>query len=127
MGTDGSGPKRILVVSDDPLVREQARFGFPAGVAVSFADDARDAIRSLRDEQPAAVVVDMQTGSAGAVALLRDMAQTPRLARIPTLVLLQRDQDAWLAQTAGATAYRTKPLGPGRLAGAVLPLTAGVD
>jgi DNA-binding response OmpR family regulator len=112
----------VLVVSDDPLVREEARYGFPAEVKVSFAVDARDAARMLEHEQRSIVVVDLQTGNAGGYALAKDMADSSRLAGIPLLILLQRPQDAWLAKEAGADAFCTKPLGGGRLAREVLAL-----
>jgi DNA-binding response OmpR family regulator len=113
--------QHVLVVSDDPLVREESRYGFPAGVRVSFALDARDALASLERGVPSVVVVDLQTGNAGGYALAREMSQSARLAHLPILMLLQRDQDAWLAKRAGATAFCTKPLG-GRLVRAVLAL-----
>jgi uncharacterized protein YecT (DUF1311 family) len=58
----------------------------------------------------------MQTGNAGGYALARHMSESEALARIPTLILLQRTQDAWLATRSGATASCTKPLAPGQLA-----------
>jgi two-component system phosphate regulon response regulator PhoB len=120
--TGEAGTLSVLVVSDDPLVREDARYGFPAGVDVSFALDARDAADALRESTPSVVVVDMQTGNAGGYALARYMAESEALSRVPTLILLQRSQDAWLAARSGATACRTKPLQPGQLAREVLAL-----
>jgi CheY-like chemotaxis protein len=111
---------QLLVVSDDPLVREQARFGFPKGVAVSFATDSREAMDALQGDEPSVVVVDMQTGSAGGYGLTTDMAADPRLARVPVVILLEREQDAWLAKKAGATSFHTKPPAPGELVRAVL-------
>jgi DNA-binding response OmpR family regulator len=113
---------RVFVVSDDPLVRDEARYGFPEGVEVEFAADAREAATRLSRRSPTVVVVDMQTGNAGGYALTRYMAESKSLAGVPTLVLLERPQDAWLARNAGATAHRTKPLAPGELALAVLAL-----
>jgi CheY-like chemotaxis protein len=107
-------------VSDDPIVREQARFGFPSGAVVSFAVDAREAWQLLQRDDFSAVVADMQTGSAGGFGLTRDMAESERLARIPVLILLEREQDAWLARKAGATSYHTKPMTAVGLVGEVL-------
>jgi CheY-like chemotaxis protein len=107
---------RVLVVSDDARVREEARFGFPPEATVTFAIDTRQASPALEGQRPSIVVVDMQTGNAGGYAMARNIAETSRLARVPVLILLERDHDAWLAKAAGATAYRTKPLHPGQLA-----------
>lgn len=109
-----------MVVSDDPLVREQARSGFPAGVTTSFAIDARAAWQQMQEKEPSVVVADMQAGNAGAYGLARDMAYNERFARIPVVILLERAHDAWLAKSAGATAYRTKPLDAGELVREVL-------
>jgi CheY-like chemotaxis protein len=110
----------VLVVSDDVLVREQARWAFPTGVTVSFAVDSRDAWQQLQERAPSVVVVDMQTGNAGGYGLTRDMSEDERLARVPVVILLEREQDEWLARSSGATAYRTKPLAPGDLVREVL-------
>ncbi|MFN2489811.1 MAG: response regulator [Actinomycetota bacterium] len=118
----GSADRTVLVVSDDPLVRDDARYGFPVGIAVSFAVDSRDAARLLEEERPSVVVVDMQTGNAGGYSLARHMAESAQLDSVPILILLERDQDRWLARKAGASAYRTKPLRPGELARQTLAL-----
>ena len=99
----------VLVVSDDPLLREEARYGFPED-AVGFAIDSRDALEAVQDKLPEVVVVDLQTGSAGGFNLIRALRQHDRTRDIPTLLLLERPQDAWLARQAGASAVRVKPL-----------------
>ena len=113
-----------MVVSEDPRVREEARYGLPSGWTASFADDSRDAWMSLELERPSLVVVDLQTGNAGGYALARDMAESAKLAVVPILILLERRQDAWLARRSGASAFLVKPLRPGELARAVDALSA---
>ena len=100
----------LLVVSDDPEVADELRFGLPGGIEVASANDARDAIDKLASLTPRAVVVDLQTGSAGGFALARDMSQIARLAAIPVIVLLEREADSWLADQAGATLALKKPV-----------------
>jgi len=92
----------LLVVSDDPAVEEALRFGLAGGIEVTLALDAVEAIERLASLTPRAVVVDLQTGNSGGFALARDMSQIARLASIPVIVLLERDQDRWLADQAGA-------------------------
>lgn len=113
----------VFVVSDDPRVRDVAGFGFGSSVEVTFAADAREALEVMREGIPAAVVVDMHAGSAGGFALVKDMKADPRLSRVPVLMLLQRDQDAWLAREAGAELHRTKPIDASELVEAALSLT----
>lgn len=100
----------LLVVSDDPEVAYELRFGLPGGIEVASAHDARDAIDKLASLTPRAVVVDLQTGNAGGFALARDMSQIARLAAIPVIVLLEREADSWLADQAGATLALKKPV-----------------
>lgn len=122
--TDAEAPASwIFVVSDDPRVRDVAGFGFGSSVEVTFAADAREALEVMRDGIPAVAVVDMQAGSAGGFALAKDMNADPRLSQVPVLMLLQRDQDAWLAREAGAAMYRTKPIDASELVEAALSLT----
>lgn len=113
----------ILVVSDDPLVREQARYGFSEGISISFVLDAREVPEALTIHEPSIVVVDMQTGNAGGFSLCREMAESGDHAGVPILMLLERPQDSWLARSAGATAFLVKPLGPGALAREVYSLS----
>jgi DNA-binding response OmpR family regulator len=96
-------------VTDNQAVRDEFAYGFPIDVEVSFARDSRDAWRLLREQPPSAVVVDLQTGSAGGYNLAKEMEFTD-LADIPVLMLLEREQDAWLARQAGARNYHLKPV-----------------
>lgn len=100
----------VLVVSDDPHLSTEIVYAFPDHVGVSFAHDAREAWTSMSDFVPSIVLLDMRAGSAGGYGLSRDMAANDRLRAVPRLILLERPQDGWLAQQAGASAYRVKPV-----------------
>ncbi len=102
--------ERIVVVTDDPRIADEARIGFAPDVVIEIVGDAREALASMARSVPSVAVVDLQTGSAGGFGLARDMHQDDRLKEIPILMLLERDQDAWLAKQAGAAAFRTKPV-----------------
>ncbi len=118
-----SDPERlVVVVSDDPHVREELEHGFPSGVVVRMAIDAREAWGLMDHATPSVVVVDLQTGSAGGFALSKDMHDVLRLARVPILMLLDRRQDEWLAKQAEATAVRLKPIEVTRLVGDVMSM-----
>lgn len=108
-------PLHVLVVSDNPSVRRELEYGFSSSIEVSFVIDAREALRNLEKTDVSAVVVDLQTGSAGGYGLARDMAADARLRGIPVLMLLDREQDDWLARTAGAKRWRVKPVGADQL------------
>ncbi len=123
MGDDAK--LRVLVVSDDPLIRDEAEYGFPEHVALRMATDSRDAWRLILDDLPDVVIVDLQTGSAGGFDLIKVLRQDQRTESIPALLLLERPQDAWLADQAGATATRVKPLEAAELATEAVALAAG--
>lgn len=112
----------VLVVTMDPLVREEARYGFSENVTVELVTDAREALHLMGDHVPDVAVVDIQTGSAGGFGLVREMRQTVGLQDVPVLMLLDRDQDAWLARSAGAKKHLTKPIDSARLASEALSL-----
>jgi DNA-binding response OmpR family regulator len=117
------GPKRLLVVSDDGQVREELRYGLPADFEVDLATDAREAWTHMSETIPWAVVVDLQTGSAGGYGLARDMSEDARLAHVPVVMLLERPQDEWLAKQAGAAAYLVKPVNAQHILKALSQLT----
>ncbi len=102
--------KLVFVVSDDPLVREECQFGFPSDTTVEIYHDELDATGAMADRAPDVVIVDLQTGNAGGYSLTRRMRSSPRLSDVPILILLEREQDRWLAHQSGATNSRVKPL-----------------
>jgi DNA-binding response OmpR family regulator len=112
----------VLVVTDDPTLELEARYAFPDDFDVVVVGDARAAARELALWTPAAVVVDLLSGSAGGFALGRDMSQRPRTAAVPILMLIDRHQDEWLARQAGAAAVRTKPIDTAELVASTLDL-----
>jgi DNA-binding response OmpR family regulator len=121
---EGEAARKILVVSTDPLIREETLYGFPPDFAIHFATDSREAISVMSDLRPEAVIVDIQTGNAGGFSLARDMAQIPRLQDVPILMLLERSQDDWLARQAGAEKICLKPIETGELVDQTLELIA---
>lgn len=119
MPSDGA---RILVVSDDSSVRDEASFAFPSSIEVRLATDGREARGILEEWTPSAVLVDLQTGNEGGFGLARDMHSDSRWSAVPIVILLERDQDKWLANQAGAKLVRVKPIDVGRLVDETLAL-----
>lgn len=105
-----SPKKVILVVSDDPTLREDASYSFPEEYDVLLARDARDALRIMDARPPSLAIVDIKTGSAGGYSLAREMHSVATLDDVPILMLLERHQDSWLARQAGARRWATKPV-----------------
>jgi DNA-binding response OmpR family regulator len=114
--------KRIVVVTRDPRLAEMARYGFTPEFEIEVVTDAREALATMTRAAPSVAVVELRAGSAGGFALARDMHQNDRLRDVPILMVLERDQDAWLAKQAGADAIRTKPVGVADLVADTLAL-----
>ena len=112
----------LLVVTADPALEREAQFAFPADFDVVVVRDAREAADELAAWTPAAVVVDLLSGSAGGYALGSDMSQDARLAQVPLVMMLDRHQDRWLAERGGAAACLIKPIDTAELVEGVLDL-----
>lgn len=122
MPAEGEPSRSLVVVSRDERISEGARLGFPGDIQIVPASDAREALALLRTFVPAAIVIDIHTGSAGGVGLARDLRDLPHLREVPILMLIEREPDRWLAGQAGADAIRVKPLGTSELVDAVSAL-----
>lgn len=117
-----TGTTIVLVVTDDPLIREEMTYGFPSDIRVEIVADSREAMTAMGELDPSVVVVDIQTGSSGGFSLARDMSQHGRLKDVPICMLLERPQDEWLAKEAGAKHLLIKPIGAAELVSVVLGL-----
>ena len=100
--------QRILVADDDPVIREAvAEILEIEGYRVRTAADGVEALRLLRQELPALLILDMRMpGLSGweVAAELRSLAID-----VPILVMTAaRDARAWAAEVA-ASAYLAKP------------------
>ena len=112
----------VLVVSDDPQVRDGGLFGFPTDIELRLAVEGRDAWSLMEGWIPGLVIVDIQTGSSGGFALSKEMSNSTRLKDVPILMLLEREQDKWLAGSAGARSSMVKPIEADRLTRVALEL-----
>ncbi|MFQ5948452.1 MAG: response regulator [Acidimicrobiia bacterium] len=104
---------RVLVVADEPWVRNDVRASLSeARFELTETDDSLQAVAAAGEPHPDAVVVDLQVGSMGGMAVtraLRDAAATGRVPQVPIVILLDRRADAFLARRAGADAWLQKP------------------
>jgi len=119
----------IVVVSDAPSVR--------AEVASALDEPGTDLIQvisgpevapAVDEHEPDLVVVDMQIGNMGAMAICMDLrleASYGNLPDVPVLMLLDRRADVFLAKRAGAEGWLVKPLDPLRLRKAATALSEG--
>lgn len=104
---------KILVVADVSWVQNEVHAALtePDFTLIDHDDPATAAERA-HDEGVNAVVVDLQVGAMGGVAVtrsLRDASIKPEIADIPAIILLDRSADAFLAKRAGAAGWVVKP------------------
>jgi len=119
----------IVVASDAPSVRR-------AIVAVLETPETElwevasgpETLAAVADEPPELVIVDLQMGSMGGMAVcleLRLEASYGNLPHVPVLMLLDRRPDVFLAKRSGAEGWLVKPLDPLRLRRATAALLDG--
>ena len=102
----------VLVVSDASWVSNQVRASLAVGDwDISELEDPRQALETVVETSPQSLVVDMQVGSMGGMAVIRairdevDPDSRPRM-----VLLLDRSADRFLAHRAGADACVLKPI-----------------
>ena len=110
---------RILVAADAQWVRDQIRSSFVAPgqevIEVTRGQDVRDAVAR---ERPDLVVLDLQIGNMGGIAVALDLHLEESAGRLPPskiLLLLDREADRFLSKRADADAELVKPVDAGIL------------
>ena len=116
----------ILVASDAPTLRREVEAVISGpDIEVNAVRSGPEVISFVTDESPDLVIVDMQMGNMGGMAVcleLRLQESYDALDHIPVLMLLDRRPDVFLARRSGAEGWLVKPLDPLRLRRAVTTL-----
>ncbi len=109
----------ILVASDAPSVRAEVIGTVRRpDLEIREARSGPEVIAAVLEELPDLVVVDLQMGNMGGMAVcleLRLDASYGRIGHVPVLMLLDRRPDVFLARRSGAEGWLVKPLDPIRL------------
>ena len=119
----------VLLIADDDWVRNdvEAALSGPRRSIVTEADP-RAAVSRAAEVAPEAIVIDLQVGSMGGMAVVRackDAIAANQLAEAPLVLLLDRAADGFLADRSGADAWVTKPFTAQELR-AVIPAGSSV-
>jgi CheY-like chemotaxis protein len=105
----------ILVVADEPWVLTDVRAALgDSRYTLTESSDPRLAAETVAATRPDAVVVDLQVGSMGGMAVTRAVRHAfigSDIEAPPVILLLDRDADAFLAGRSGAAAWVRKPFG----------------
>jgi len=109
------GDKLILVVDDEPSVRELLVSYFegawvPRGYAVETADNGADAVAAVHRRRPALVLLDVEMPQMGGVAALREIHAIDR--SIPVIMVTGNESTRVAGEliTDGAFSYIPKPV-----------------
>ncbi len=117
---------KILVAADGKWVRDQVRVAFVApGQEVIEVSRGQDVRETVRVEKPDLVVLDLQIGNMGGIAVAIDLhleAAAGRVPSVPIMLLLDREADRFIAKRADADAVLVKPVDAGTLRRAAKPL-----
>lgn len=120
---------KVLLVADAAWVVNEVKSSLSlGGWDIEVTSDPRKTIDLVTDTEPQVVIVDMQVGSMGGMAVIRairgeiDDGDRPRL-----VLLLDRSADRFLAGRAGADACVAKPINAADLRGAIVEPSSTAD
>lgn len=112
-------PSRILVVDDDPALRELlSAYLTDTGFVVDLAGDGAGMRRAIEQARPDAIVLDLMLPGEDGLMLTRMLrAQAGAAAAIPVLILSARGEetDRVVGLEMGADDYLAKPFSPREL------------
>ena len=121
----------VLVVADGEWVTNEVRSALTVGSwQIEETDDPRSVTDRLEESRLDAVIVDLQVGSKGGMAVVRSIRQaTDGFERPRTVLLLDRRADEFLARRAGADASVVKPINAAELRAALgmVQVQTGID
>lgn len=119
----------ILVAADARWVRDQVRAAFVSpGQRVVEVTRGQDVRTIFGTEHPDLVILDMQIGNMGGIAVATDLRLEESAGRLPhatVLLLVDREADCFLARRADTEAVLVKPVDAGTLRRAAKRLLAG--
>lgn len=107
--------QRILIVDDDPHIREVLRFALEkAGYETSAAEDGKQALHRFDDQQPDLVVLDIMMPEMDGTEVCRALRQR---SLVPIVFLSSKDEevDRIIGLELGGDDYVTKPFSPREL------------
>jgi DNA-binding response OmpR family regulator len=121
----------VLVASDANWVRDHVRAALCGpGFELIEVERGRDVRTGVAEHKLDLVIVDLQIGNMGGMAVSLDLRLEEsggRLPHVPILLLLDREADRFLARRSTADAMLVKPIDPGTLRRTVKTLLAAED
>ena len=119
----------ILVATDAEWVLDDLRAALEEpGTTFTICRNGRMVSRTVAAKVPDIVILDLQIGSMGGMAVTMDLRldeSSGRLPHVPILMLLDRAADVHLARRSDADGWLIKPLDALRISRAVATVLAG--
>jgi DNA-binding response OmpR family regulator len=103
---------QLLLVADSTWVRNDVEASLPSDEWSINHADPRSVVEAAIADPPTAVLVDMQVGSMGGMAViraLRDAIAMGKIKAVPLILMLDRRVDQFIADRAGADRSLLKP------------------
>jgi DNA-binding NarL/FixJ family response regulator len=124
----GSGPVRVLVADDHPVVRAGLRAllsAEPGLAVVAEAGSGEETILMARQHRPDVVLMDLRMPGAGGLAAIRQLSADQPGVRVVVLTTYDSDADILPAVEAGAAGYLLKDTPRDTLVGAIFAAARG--
>jgi DNA-binding NarL/FixJ family response regulator len=124
----GSGPVRVLVADDHPVVRAGLRAllsAEPGLTVVAEAGSGEETVLMARQHQPDVVLMDLRMPGAGGLAAIRQLSADQPGVRVVVLTTYDSDADILPAVEAGAAGYLLKDTPRDTLVGAIFAAARG--
>ena len=123
-----SGPLRILIVDDHPIVRQGLRQTLADAAQIGEIAEAatpQEALDLVRQREWEAVILDIGLPGRGGLDVLKDIKR--EVPRLPVLILSMHSEDQYAVRAlrAGAAGYLTKEAAPKNLIDAIRKVAAG--
>ena len=111
-----AGPtQRVLVVEDEADLQELLRYNLERdGYRVSVVDTGEQAVKAVKDDPPALVLLDLMLPRMDGLDVCRRLKSGDATARVPIIMVTARGEDADVVSglELGADDYITKPFSP---------------
>lgn len=124
----GTGPVRILLVDDQPLLRMGFRLileGEDDLEIVGEASDGAEAVRQVRLLAPDVVLMDVRMPVLDGIEATRALTASGARAKVIILTTFDLDEYAFAGLQAGASAFLLKDVAPAELINAVRVVASG--